>query len=618
MLQFFAALETITRIFGMRRNMLKGLRLKGISCFIALLFMVLSLGRIDALALSAGISISSASAGVGSDVILGVTVSSNDKSPLGSVNIMLNYDEKLLEFLGGTNAEGGAGSIRITNDAGNSATKYDYQLKFRGKAEGESPITVSTWEIYDPDSKMATLDKQGAGKITVAAAAAAPSSSSQTETKGEKGDASLRSLQVSPGSLSPAFSSGVLEYRVSVDSTVPKLSVTAATNDPKAKVVITGNNNLKDGENTVTCKVTAQDGVTMQSYTILVAKGGEAQSSKQGDGIKAVEDTSVLSAAATTPAATAAAENGLISIGGLDYTLAAEFDPATLPEGFTAGTYTFQGQEVMAGKDEENGLLLLYLEGTDGNGDFFLYDEKTNGWVEYSQITVNTKTITVIPLEEGVELPPGLVESTLNLNGKKINGWIWGSPSLDQEYCVVYGMNSQGKKDFYRFDLEEKTVQRYFQDPNVDTGVSSAEYLHMMDRYDALTKSLRTRTYLLIGVGIIAFLLLLALCLVMLGVYSVKSTGGGLEIKRSREQGSSKGEKSRERSELPQEPWDMEDLDERELESSARRGGEKHAPRHRLREEAYPAANPKHSPVEVPAPKPSEPSEDDDFETFDI
>ena len=55
------------------------------------------------------------------------------------------------------------------------------------------------------------------------------------------------------------------------------LAISAIPNNEKAAVALEGDTGLQPGENTVLCKVTAEDGSTVKNYTILVNKveGGE-------------------------------------------------------------------------------------------------------------------------------------------------------------------------------------------------------------------------------------------------------------------------------------------------------------------------------------------------------
>ena len=71
-------------------------------------------------------------------------------------------------------------------------------------------------------------------------------------------------------------------------------------------------------------------------------------------------------------------------------------------------------------------------------------------------------------------------------------------------------MNSDGRKDFYRYDMEEGTIQRYFVDPNVDTGVSKAEYDILEKKYERSNELLRNIIALAIILAVFVILLLIS------------------------------------------------------------------------------------------------------------
>ena len=90
---------------------------------------------------------------------------------------------------------------------------------------------------------------------------------SVTITK-KSSDATLYSLSISDVTLSPAFSSDVTSYKATVDYRTTPLKVNYKTNDSKATAKVTGTT-LKEGKNTVTITVTAEDGTT-KKYTVSV------------------------------------------------------------------------------------------------------------------------------------------------------------------------------------------------------------------------------------------------------------------------------------------------------------------------------------------------------------
>ncbi len=91
--------------------------------------------------------------------------------------------------------------------------------------------------------------------------------------------ADLLSLELSDGSLNPAFAGDVTTYSASVANSAASIEVTPEVTNLLSTYAITSNTDtsveddevdLTVGENTVTITVTAADGVTTQTYTITV------------------------------------------------------------------------------------------------------------------------------------------------------------------------------------------------------------------------------------------------------------------------------------------------------------------------------------------------------------
>ena len=81
----------------------------------------------------------------------------------------------------------------------------------------------------------------------------------------------LKELKVNVEGLTPEFKKEVKEYTLNVKSDVEKIEVTAVPEDEKSKVSISGNEELKTGENLVLITVNAEDGTTT-IYEIKVTK----------------------------------------------------------------------------------------------------------------------------------------------------------------------------------------------------------------------------------------------------------------------------------------------------------------------------------------------------------
>lgn len=370
-------------------------------------------------AASARISFSDPSGNVGEEISVTMKFTSTSGEALGNTDVMLAYDAAKLEYINETeNASGGNGAIRVWS-VPEGKTEAATVLRFRALTAGTATITVTSWEGYDNNGQALTLDRQGSSTITI----------NGLETSST--DATLQSLQVSPGQLTPAFTPATENYTVTVGLDTDKLTVSANANNENATVAVEGGTDLVEGENTVVCKVTAEDGTTVKNYTIVVNKteGGENL------------ETSESEEAAPEP-------------------------------------------EVLA------------------------------------ELEVTAKKIRIIEKPDDVEVPNGFKDSSIAIGDARVQGWTWAADE-DPRYCVFYGMNENGDQDFYRYDLRDKTVQRYFADENGSGDVSS-EYVDAVEKYNSLVDTYEmTRMIMFALIGVSAVLLIVLIVVV------VKKRGGG-------------------------------------------------------------------------------------------
>ena len=554
----------------------------------AMLAFTVPWGLLTSFAASARIAFSDPSATVGQEVNVNVKISSLSGEALGRSSLMLSYDPNVLEFVSGADASGGAGSVSVRQTAEAGTQTMATSLTFRALQAGSTQITVSTQEVYDADEQIVTIDRLGNSTVTVAAEA------------GASADAGLKSLKVSPGSLTPEFSADVTEYSVSVGPDVTKLAVSAEASDEAATVTVNGSSNLQMGENTVNCVVTAADGQT-KTYVIHVTK---TEGGAEAGGAVAAGDLTVV-------------------IDEAQYSVAHSFDVTTLPEGFEGFTYNYKGQDIMAGKGIQKDLLLLCLVNGDGQGAFFIYDEAVDAFFPYMEVSTSPKSVIVLQPDESVTVPAGFTAGIMNLpGGGQVEGWVPAGEE-NPKYMIFYGMNWNGTKDFYRYDLEENTIQRYFQDlPGVD-GISSEQYKDI-----ALTYKDLLHDYDMRGVVII-FLIVVSAGLAVALIVVARRKGGKArpEVKertekKSRrrdggklaaaEQAAAEAYTAAEPEEIPQDrnwepedgflqPEDEERLPERETEP----------------EDDFEFVDLDLEPENVPEPKKPE-DEDDDFEFIDL
>jgi len=103
-----------------------------------------------------------------------------------------------------------------------------------------------------------------------------------TITRAASSTATLANLVASTGTLNPAFAPGTTNYTATVSNTAVSVNITPSATDTTATLTVNGisvlsgtasaNIPLNVGANIITTVVTAQDGITTQSYTLTVTR----------------------------------------------------------------------------------------------------------------------------------------------------------------------------------------------------------------------------------------------------------------------------------------------------------------------------------------------------------
>lgn len=88
----------------------------------------------------------------------------------------------------------------------------------------------------------------------------------------------LQVMRLNHEGISPEFSKDTKEYYFIADTTINDLEVTAIPENKDAKVVVTGNTNLKMGLNTINIQVTSKDGSKKSDYKINITKTSDLES----------------------------------------------------------------------------------------------------------------------------------------------------------------------------------------------------------------------------------------------------------------------------------------------------------------------------------------------------
>ena len=173
--------------------------------------------------------------------------------------------------------EGGAQSVNLT--AGNSGNISVSATAEKGKMSNNGvDVTVSG------ASTSISIATQNSGSSSTGNNNSSSGSTSNTNNSGttttekKSSNANLSNLGIKPNDFS-GFKPSVTSYNVTVPNDVETVNVYANKQDSKAKISGTGNKNLKEGKNTITVTVTAEDG-TKKNYTINITRQAKEETTE--------------------------------------------------------------------------------------------------------------------------------------------------------------------------------------------------------------------------------------------------------------------------------------------------------------------------------------------------
>ena len=396
-----------------------------------------------------GLSVSSSSIAVGKTVKVTVSMPSGY---FGTV-VISSSDEGVL-------SNGGDGVANIGDAAGYPTSQ---SFSFTAKAAGSCTIKAYCTVVGDAEGNDAGGTITGAStKVTVTSASSNNDSNSNKDNKDNSGsntgndnnankdnenkeekkssNASLGSLVISAGTLSPEFSAATKDYTATVDYSCSSLAVTANPADSKASVTsVTGNDSLEVGENAVSVVVTAEDGST-STYNIVVTRRAEddPENADKQDNWKKFD------------------------INGTEWTMVNDIPEDVVPEGFEHSKTVIDGLEYNTLHGTFGDITLVYLQSESGNG-LFVYDAAQNAAYEFVRINSESHFIVVL-LPKVDDVPEGYNEVSLSIEGKGVaTAYQTKAEKTDdqtKDFYLVYAMNDNGESGWYTYDSVDGTYMR--------------------------------------------------------------------------------------------------------------------------------------------------------------
>lgn len=216
-------------------------------------------------AANASISANKTSATVGDTVTVTVTVN----AATWNVTVSGSASDKIVGF--NSDAENETTTKQYSIDTSKAGT---YTVTISGDVtDGATDVNsnVSGSAVITVKEKQTTNTNNSSSGSSSSGSSSSSSSSSNQTTYTKSSDATLKSLKLDIEGLSPSFNKNTYTYTLSVGSDVDSIKVTASTNHSKARYSVSGNTNLKNGDNTIYITVTAENGAT-RTYKIIVTK----------------------------------------------------------------------------------------------------------------------------------------------------------------------------------------------------------------------------------------------------------------------------------------------------------------------------------------------------------
>ena len=399
------------------------------------------------------VAVSASTLNIGDTVTVTATAQ-NENGEQVSTTLGFQYDSSKLSFVSCSDAAysgGEGGSVEV------SAARATITLK--ATAAGSASVSVSGSDGLTAGGTTLTVND------TTAAAT-------------QSGDNSLSSLKITPGTLSPAFQYKTTSYTATVDSDVTEVSVDAKTSNAKATIEsITGNTNLKEGANTISIVVKAENGATA-TYKIVVTRGGTAQEPQEEVPIEG----------------TAEEDSGVITLNGHDFNLAATIPADRVPEDFTKTTVNCRGQEVEALQFNMGDVVLVYLTtpDTEVKNTLAVYETQSGNIYQFARVEMGNGYYVILNPPADAEVSEQYAATTVEI-GEYGAMAAYGNqePSLSDFY-LVYAISNTGNTGWYQYDKSEGTLQRYVQQTeessSVDEEAVNADMKGLQNSYDKLDK----------------------------------------------------------------------------------------------------------------------------------
>ena len=358
---------------------------------------------VNAASANIDISASSTKASLGNTIDVTVTVSST--SAIGYYEYTLDYDHSKLEL-----TSGNAYNVEHSNSENNK--KFEKKFEFKVRENGANKISVKSYAVSNysgSDNMSVTIN---------------PVSINSSNSSDQSDNNYLSKLEIEGYNIEPKFNKTTNNYVLQITDEITDINVIAEADSSKASVIGTGKRTIKSGDNRIEVTVTSESGKD-KTYTIKVTL-------KEKNPIK-------------------------VTIDEKEYTLMRKIESYDDMNGYKIKKIKIDGEEVESLYNEKTNYTLLLLKDSNGNTSFYIYDD--GKYTKYNVISSLKMDIIPVKTEEKLE--------NYTLYKETINNSLTQCYKINSEsnYCVIYAMDlSNGNKDWYMYDLENNTIQKFNSD----------------------------------------------------------------------------------------------------------------------------------------------------------
>lgn len=505
------------------------------------------------------LSVSSGSVNIGDTV----TVTGKASGPAGEkvvATMTLSWDASVLEFVSSSvDSNGGGGSRLINGDS--------FTITLKAVGAGTSAVSLSATDgiLFDTVEELSSMEGSSAS-VTVNNAAGSGAAGGGNTGGGNAGgstsgggagagsgagnsgntggntqgapaeslsaDNSLKSLTISPGSLSPAFAHNKTSYTATVGSDVTSVVVSAVPANEKAVVEsVTGNQNLKEGVNNIKIVVKAENGVTA-TYTVKVTKQAGAAEEKPTEEQTKPQEPETEEPATEQPEA-------VVTVNGAAYEISEKFAAEDIPADFQENTINYHGMSYKGVSYTKGSLNLLWMtpqnppEGQKAAGSFFVYDETRDTVYPFVRFANGENYVIALLAPVDAAIPEQYMQTSFSVDETHtITAYQQAAESESEivsAFYIFYGVNHEGTENWYQYDSLEGTYQRLSTDFAGAGEVQTAELQELQEEYAALAEQYDDeKTFARTAMAVMGFVIaVLVVVIINLLLFRFRSKGAG-------------------------------------------------------------------------------------------